>query len=65
MSLWPAPPLPKRRVEDKINDRIHDAGHDVENLIMATPTGPKREKLTEANIHLMAAQSAIREDAKL
>lgn len=36
----------------------------LEYLIMATPTGPIREKLTEANLHLMDAERQFRELAK-
>lgn len=31
----------------------------VEQLVIATPSGPVRNKLTEANIHLMAAEQAM------
>lgn len=32
----------------------------LELLISSTPTGPKRNRLTEANIHLHAARDAMR-----
>lgn len=34
-------------------------------LILATPTGPQREALTEANIHIMAADSALERVLKM
>lgn len=37
----------------------------VEKAILATGTGAKRNKLTEANIHLMSAQQALEEASKL
>lgn len=33
----------------------------VELQIMRTPTGPKRDLLTHANIHLMAAEESLRQ----
>lgn len=32
---------------------------DIELCILSTPTGPAREHLTEANIHMMAALSKL------
>lgn len=46
------------------NDLLEDLEHvqeAVEWLVLATPTGPVREKLTEVNIHLMAAQMALKD----
>lgn len=37
----------------------------LEALINATPTGPRRNALTEANIHLMSAEHKLREAEKL
>lgn len=41
-------------------DAIAAALTEVERAILATPTGAKRAKLTEAQIHLMQAQIAAR-----
>jgi hypothetical protein len=40
---------------------IDEACRDLAFAIDATPTGEKRNKLTEVNIHLMAAASALKE----
>lgn len=37
----------------------------LEHRINATPTGPVREKLTEANIHMMASIFALKEALNL
>ena len=41
--------------------RILDQEHELGLAIMSVPTGPSREQLTEANIHLMSACSKLRE----
>jgi len=33
--------------------------HPINYLIAATPTGPIRERLTEANVHLMVAEQEL------
>lgn len=46
------------------NDMLEDLEHvqeAVEWLVLGTPSGPARDKLTEVNIHLMAAQAAMKE----
>lgn len=35
----------------------------VDRMILATPTSKRRDKLTEANIHLEAAKKALQEAA--
>lgn len=48
-------------------DTWYDAGkvqNRVEHLILATPTGPVRELLTEANIHMLAALDKLKEAGK-
>jgi hypothetical protein len=40
------------------NRRMYEAQQAIDWLILATPTGPLRELLTEANIALMKAETA-------
>ncbi len=45
--------------------RILDQEHELGLLIMATPSGPIREVMTEANIHLMTACQKLNEVEQL
>ncbi len=48
-----------------IHDEMALTMNCLDKQILATPTGSKRELLTEANIHFMAAQDALRKANKL
>lgn len=61
MSLWPVTPGWTRTSQTKVADDVLANVRDCEALILAVPTGPRRDKLTEANIHLQLAHRALLE----
>lgn len=42
-----------------IDRSVEQIKRELDTLILSTPTGPVREKLTEANIHLIAMTQAV------
>ena len=52
-------------VLNRINRAVEHAKNEVEYAILREPTGPRRNSLTDANIHLMAAMEDLRTAAGL
>lgn len=50
---------------DDMTWHLTQIGHPLEYLIAVTPTGPIREALTEANIHFMEAEAALKKAVTL
>lgn len=56
--------VPSKALQQVRNDLLGDLEHiqeATEWLVLATPSGEVRNKLTEVNIHLMAAEAALKE----
>lgn len=48
-----------------IHNECNQVGRQLDNIILATPTGEKRNKLTEANLLLFALIATLEEASKL